>query len=45
MDPEAFPEPESFEPERWLRATERGDKLHRHLVAFSSGSRQCVGMK
>ncbi|KAJ5937807.1 cytochrome P450 [Penicillium verhagenii] len=44
MNPEIFPEPENFEPERWLRAAERGDKLHRHLVAFSSGSRQCVGM-
>lgn len=45
MNPEIFPEPESFEPERWLRAAERGEKLHRYLVSFSAGSRQCVGMK
>lgn len=45
MNPDFFPEPESFEPERWLRAAERGEKLHRYLLSFSAGSRQCVGMK
>jgi cytochrome P450 len=39
-----FPNPDVFEPERWIDpiATRR---LEKYLVAFSKGSRQCVGMK
>ncbi|KAL4902756.1 hypothetical protein BDW74DRAFT_169343 [Aspergillus multicolor] len=36
-----FPHPEAFEPERWLG--EEGKALDRWQVAFSKGSRQCVG--
>ncbi|KAL2816592.1 cytochrome P450 [Aspergillus cavernicola] len=36
-----FPDPSKFQPERWLG--ERGKALDRWLVAFSKGSRQCVG--
>jgi hypothetical protein len=32
-------------PERWLLATEKGEKLNRFLVSFTKGSRACLGMK
>jgi cytochrome P450 len=45
-NPELFPEPLTFKPERWLN--EEG-KLHHgldgYLLSFSRGSRQCVGIK
>ncbi|EIT77631.1 hypothetical protein AO1008_09570 [Aspergillus oryzae 100-8] len=44
MNPQVFPEPESFSPERWIKAAEKGQYLSRFLVAFSKGSRQCLGM-
>ncbi|GAD94164.1 hypothetical protein AN8309.2 [Paecilomyces variotii No. 5] len=37
---DVFPEPEKFRPERWLE----NPRLDRYLVAFSKGSRQCVGI-
>lgn len=43
-DPKIFPEPETFRPERWLPIKTEGQRLHRYLVPFSKGSRQCVGM-
>jgi cytochrome P450 len=46
LDPDTFPEPTSFRPERWLSGTsEVEDHLSRYLVAFSKGTRQCLGMK
>ncbi|KAJ9197384.1 hypothetical protein DTO164E3_5817 [Paecilomyces variotii] len=39
-DANIFPEPEKFRPERWLE----NPRLDRYLVAFSKGSRQCVGI-
>lgn len=44
-DPEIFPDPESFKPERWIRATEQGQNLTKFLVAFTKGSRICLGIK
>ncbi|KAJ5121288.1 uncharacterized protein N7515_009249 [Penicillium bovifimosum] len=44
MDPTVFPEPEKFDPERWTRATEKGEYLSRYIVSFTRGSRQCLGM-
>ncbi len=38
-----FPNPRKFEPQRWLQSP--GNRLKRYLVAFSRGSRQCVGTK
>ncbi|MCJ1349230.1 hypothetical protein MMC31_007466 [Peltigera leucophlebia] len=43
-DPEVFPDPESFKPERWIQATEQGQNLTQFLVAFSKGSRMCLGI-
>jgi len=45
MDPEIFPEPNVFNPDRWIQDGE----LHRHLdpyfVAFGKGPRMCQGME
>lgn len=42
-NPRVFPDPRTFSPERWLNPQERRT-LERHLVPFSRGSRQCVGI-
>ena len=39
-NPLLFPDPRTFEPERFLRQPE----LKRYLLTFSKGTRQCVGM-
>jgi cytochrome P450 len=36
-----FPNPEKFDPERWLKSDGR---LEKYLVAFSKGTRQCLGI-
>ncbi|KAI9036290.1 uncharacterized protein KD926_002108 [Aspergillus affinis] len=43
-DPILFPEPSTFNPERWLQDHEQTDHLKRYIVNFSKGSRVCVGM-
>lgn len=45
MDPNIFPNPHDFDPERWIRAAEKGERLDRYLVNFSKGSRICLGMQ
>lgn len=42
-NPSVFPEPGAFRPERWLDA-EQAKFLSRHFVAFSKGTRMCLGM-
>ncbi|KAI4284772.1 MAG: hypothetical protein L6R38_001172 [Xanthoria sp. 2 TBL-2021] len=39
-----FPDPRTFKPERWLPLETTGARLQKYLVAFSRGSRQCMGM-
>jgi cytochrome P450 len=39
-----FPNPDVFEPERWLDPN-AAKRLEKYLVAFSKGSRQCVGIQ
>lgn len=39
-DPSIFPSPTIFRPERWIE----NPRLDKYLVAFSRGSRQCIGM-
>ena len=41
MDPNVFPDPLGFHPERWL---ENGERLENFLVIFGGGSRNCLGM-
>lgn len=45
MDPDVFPEPNSFNPDRWLEFSQKGERLDRFLVPFTKGSRMCLGMK
>lgn len=43
-NPDVFPEPEMFNPDRWLPLDTEGKRLNKYLVPFSKGSRQCVGI-
>lgn len=43
-DPSVFPDPQSFDPERWIKAAKEGVALNKYLVTFSKGSRQCFGV-
>lgn len=38
-----FPNSQSFIPERWMDPEQR-KTLEKYLVAFSKGSRQCIGI-
>ncbi|KAL1723449.1 cytochrome P450 [Schizophyllum commune] len=42
LDPQIFPNPETFDPERWLK--EDSSTLDHYLVAFSKGQRSCTGI-
>ncbi|KAF6224986.1 hypothetical protein HO133_010181 [Letharia lupina] len=41
-DPSLFPNPRSFQPERWLQPSKT--QLRKYLVPFGKGSRSCLGM-
>jgi cytochrome P450 len=45
LDPDIFPNPKKFDPDRWLRARENGQPLEKYLNPFGKGSRMCVGLK
>jgi cytochrome P450 len=46
MNPDIFPDPRTFRPERWLEDKIDGsESLDRWLVAFSKGPRSCLGVK
>jgi len=40
MNEHIFPDPQEFRPERWLN----DERLSRYLVAFSRGTRSCLGI-
>jgi cytochrome P450 len=40
-----FEEPHRFDPERWLQSPDEVARLSRFMVAFSRGSRSCLGIK
>ncbi|KAK7019700.1 hypothetical protein VNI00_018000 [Paramarasmius palmivorus] len=42
MNPDIFPEPERFYPERWLE--DKDHSLDRYLVALGKGPRSCIGI-
>ncbi|CAG7965129.1 unnamed protein product [Penicillium salamii] len=44
MNPNVFPNPEVFDPTRWLQSPEDGIRLDRFLVSFSGGSMNCLGL-
>lgn len=43
-NPEIFPDPLKFNPERWLGDTEQVAQMKKWWWAFSSGGRMCIGM-
>lgn len=45
MNPDIFPNPEVFDPERWIAGSERGEHLSRYITNFAKGSRNCLGIK
>ncbi|KAJ9615323.1 hypothetical protein H2200_001398 [Cladophialophora chaetospira] len=43
-NPEVYPEPEKWKPERWLHATpDKLSEMRRWFWAFGSGGRMCIG--
>lgn len=45
MDPQLFPEPETFRPERWMsKDKEAANGLEKYLQPFSRGPRSCLGL-
>lgn len=43
---ELFPEPEKYEPGRWINAQGKLDYgMEKYIMSFSKGTRQCIGMK
>ena len=42
-DPSIFPDPQKFDPDRWLPLKSEGQGLLKYLVVFGRGSRACVG--
>ncbi|KAF2011419.1 putative cytochrome P450 [Aaosphaeria arxii CBS 175.79] len=46
FDPEIFPDPNTFNPDRWLIGSrEELAWREKHMVAFGKGVRQCVGLE
>ncbi|KAF7590703.1 hypothetical protein BBP40_002539 [Aspergillus hancockii] len=43
-DPSIFPSPETFNPERWIGASSKGERLTKFLVSFAKSPRLCLGM-
>lgn len=45
IDPNIFPDPHRFLPERWLNLEEsESQRLERYFVPYSRGTRQCAGL-
>jgi len=43
-DSTAFPDPEKFDPERWLGDVKKAQYQEKFLVPFSKGNRMCIGL-
>lgn len=42
-DPDLFPEPDSYVPERWLDESEGSKEMRAAFIPFSTGARACIG--
>ena len=46
-DPEVYPDPRAFKPERWLESSPDGERINqglkRYFVPFGRGTRNCLG--
>jgi cytochrome P450 len=41
-----FPDPEKYDPERWVDAQGKPNHaMEKYIMSFSKGSRQCIGMQ
>jgi cytochrome P450 len=47
FDPEVYPEPLEFKPERWIGNPKApdGESLEKYWVVFGKGPRMCLGIK
>lgn len=46
IDPDVFPNPHAFLPERWINIEEdQRIRMERHFTPYSKGARQCAGLK
>src|SRR5436190_21396466 len=43
MDPDVFPNPDVFDPTRWICEPAKLKVMYRYFVPFSKGSRACIG--
>jgi cytochrome P450 len=45
--PEVFPDPEKFDPDRWMipKDSEQYKAMNRMMWSFSSGGRMCIGLQ
>jgi cytochrome P450 len=44
-NPEVFPDPLVFNPERWLGPEQQVSEMKKWFWAFSSGGRMCIGLQ
>jgi len=44
LNPDIFPDPERFDPDRWLNANCDTTQMNNNLWPFSRGSRMCLGI-
>jgi len=44
-DPSVYPEPEKFEPERWLDATGLANTNPKNYLVFGAGPHRCIGLE
>ena len=45
MDTEAFPDPEKFDPDRWLNDDSLANKNPNKYLVFGSGPHKCIGIE
>ena len=46
INPDIFPDPHAFLPERWLDLSEtERQRLEHYFVPYSKGARQCSGLR
>ncbi|KAF5323338.1 hypothetical protein D9611_003464 [Ephemerocybe angulata] len=44
-DPEIYPEPEQFQPERWLNPESTANQNPKNYLVFGSGPHKCIGIE
>lgn len=44
-DPDIFPDPLTFDPDRWLQDEETVAEMKRYSQPFGKGARMCLGLQ